>query len=878
MKINFRKIASVLASTAMLSSTLALAAAANYPAPFVQNGNADVAVVYGSLPGAEFDLASVTTITGNLQAKLSAQSSSSGSSTTTSTSGETFPLFTSSTKIYLNNSANVVRSTLTETELATILEDGSFSGNVDADFIQTITMGANPRVVYDKLPTSDDDPSFGIQLGTNANTQPIYNATVTFDRAVNFTNSDSEGEELTLFGQKFTVGSATDDDELVLYKSSETATLTLGGSAPSPSTSVTVDGATYTIDLISASDTDATVKVTNAAGVSDTKKINEASSKTVNGLEVAINIADESDATNTAFAEITVGAEKIILQSGSEVKVGSDEDAVEGTSVTFTGSVDDITKITLAVAASDSDEDAIVAGGSFVDPVFGTFKVNFAGMTIPANSSDREKILIKASGNDKMTVNLATHKDDAAKTITFINNETAMVLGDSDRDIFVLPEMAPVNKSQYTLLGNEDDGYLVEVTAVTNATSGYDNDKVEVKDVFTGDTYEATLTAEGSGTITVGGRSYSVTYTGASDLTERARFVQFNDPDTSSGVVNVLNTLETSKGAKVGFYTPITLNLSNVNNVLQGDGTSASTLKFPNGDGYTSITVSKNSTDGAGWIVNSALLNTSSNATSVVISAGALAWNISTTSVQNQTSVKLNTPDSNTAISLPALFLFEEEDDLNNEESIVVRFSGYVSSSTPIQIAGVDLGWQELFVDRQSESNDDIYTSMDFFGSIVTEDRADSDQYVVTISYPDEQVNALLYAGELNSAVTSTGSGSGVKELGSVHVKDTEFASVSSKNLIVVGGSCVNTLAKELLGGAACGSDFEQKTGVGAGSFLIQSFSRTGGKVATLVAGYSAADTEAGAKVLTTQTVDTTVGKKYKGSGTTVAMVDTTSA
>jgi len=228
MKINFRKIASVLASTAMLSSTLALAAAANYPAPFVQSGNADVAVVYGSLPGAEFDLASVTTITGNLQAKLSAQSSSSGSSTTTSTSGETYPLFTGSSKVYLGNSLNTVRTTLTDGELPTILVDGQFSGNVEADFQQTILLGNNPNVTYAKQPTSDDDPQVGVALGTTAATQYVYNATITFDRAVNFSHSDSEGEELVLFGQKFTVGSATDYDELVLYKSSETATLSLG--------------------------------------------------------------------------------------------------------------------------------------------------------------------------------------------------------------------------------------------------------------------------------------------------------------------------------------------------------------------------------------------------------------------------------------------------------------------------------------------------------------------------------------------------------------------------------------------------------------------------------------------------------------------------
>jgi len=45
---NFKKIASVASSAVMVMSTVGLAAAVNFPAPFVQNGQADVAVVYGS--------------------------------------------------------------------------------------------------------------------------------------------------------------------------------------------------------------------------------------------------------------------------------------------------------------------------------------------------------------------------------------------------------------------------------------------------------------------------------------------------------------------------------------------------------------------------------------------------------------------------------------------------------------------------------------------------------------------------------------------------------------------------------------------------------------------------------------------------------------
>ncbi|MCK9570608.1 hypothetical protein M0R72_16790, partial [Candidatus Pacearchaeota archaeon] len=99
-----------------------------------------------------------------------------------------------------------------------------------------------------------------------------------------------------------------------------------------------------------------------------------------------------------------------------------------------------------------------------------------------------------------------------------------------------------------------------------------------------------------------------------------------------------------------------------------------------------------------------------------------------------------------------------------------------------------------------------------------------------------------------------------------------EVSSVSSKNLIVVGGSCINSVAANLLG-AACGADFTEKTGVGSGQFLIQSIASpySTGKIALVVAGFEAADTVNAATYLRTQTVDTTAGKKYKGSSATSA-------
>ncbi|MBU2104626.1 MAG: hypothetical protein KKF67_02540, partial [Nanoarchaeota archaeon] len=148
--------------------------------------------------------------------------------------------------------------------------------------------------------------------------------------------------------------------------------------------------------------------------------------------------------------------------------------------------------------------------------------------------------------------------------------------------------------------------------------------------------------------------------------------------------------------------------------------------------------------------------------------------------------------------------------------------------------------------------------------------------------YPsgDSETYAEVYLADASATLVSGGTTSGSTSLGDVLVKDTEVSSVSSKNLIVVGGSCINSAAAKVLGlsSAACGSAFTEGTGVGTGEFLIKGVSGayTTGKIALVVAGYEAADTVNAAKYLTTQTVDTS--KEYKGTSATSATLVTTTA
>jgi hypothetical protein len=880
MKINFRKITSAIASTAILGSTVALAAAANYPAPFVQNGVADVAIVYGN----SLDLVAVTDISTSLSSALSAGGSAGAAGT------DAYALFTSSTPIQLNNSLSSVRSSVTDSNLPTVLQDTDFSGNVDAETSFQIVLGTNPRVLYSKAPTTSDDPNVGLSIGTTAATY-MYNATVTFDESVNFTHEDSEGESISLFGQDFTVSSATDNTKLVLFKSAETIYLSVGSASSVPSQTVEIDGATYTIELVAASDTSATIKVINSAGQSDQKEINEAASKKILGVEVAVNTADESTATNVIQAEILVGADRLTLQDGDEVKLGTDNTPIDGTQVDFgystvTANITQVlNKITVQVFAEDGSHDFVKSGGEFVDPVFGSFRILFDGLAVDLDDEDkREEISISPSGTGMGSISFASWQGDTLENWDWFNNKTGgrtgSFLGDDNEYALNVRELGQINESAFAMVGNEDEGVLLELTDITNGSSGYSDDSITFRNVITGDAYGPNEpTSEGAGTINIEGNSYTYTYID-NRAGDGAAHVRLNYPDSgTAGQIVLYPTIETSKGANIAFYEPLTIDLGDVD----GAGTDAAGFKLPDGDGYTDVTIVK---DGFPSVWNFTFGSTTRNvnvslaASSGLLTVGKLTYNVTnsgTTSGNNNTVLYLTESEGSGNILRPSIVLFEEQDEADVYNTVIVESSGAGVSDAGTSISEASFSWNSDAdmsgtaygaTGVEMESTDDIFVKLDQYGTLVTTDQTDSDQYKMTISYPDEQAVAMIYVDSL-----AAGSGSG--NLGNVRVMDDELASsgMSGKNLIVVGGSCVNTAASTLLGGAACGASWTAATSAGSGEWVIQSFANpwASSKIATLVAGWEQGDTANAATYLRTKNPDVSVGKKWTGTTSSVA-------
>jgi hypothetical protein len=844
MKLNFRKIASVLASAVMIGSTVGTALAANYPAPFVVGGKADAAIVVtsGSHLGASSDLFAAL----DLQKALQASVTSSTTSTSASVTGEAAPLFTDSSKIYFNDSLNVAKTgSLTKSDLPTVLADQTFNGNVDATYTQTILLGGNPYFTYAKQPTSSNDPQYGI-LESTTTANYIYNATVTFNKAVNFGSSDSKNQQLTLFGQKFTVGSASTTSQIVLLKEATKVDL---DSQTKTSGDVTIGGKTYTIDLISASEAaSATVKVTDkTAGTSDTKTVSVGTTKKISGLTVAVSTANSNNLKYAAA--IVAGAEKVTLADGAAVTYGDDDTSIDGTFVRFTNTTgntgtDSLTKIVVSVSAINSDKDALLPGTTQVDPVFGSFGLNFAGVNVPENSSAREDIKVAPTGDDKMSLTF-TDWSGNTKTTQYIMNRTgqAFLEWDTDGHQIAIAESALLNYSDYAVIGNEGTGCLIKVSTITNATSGFSSDKVQFTNVLSGETYTASLTAEGQGTVSMCTKDYTVYYYGASTLASEAKTVRLNYQDSAAATSMVLYpTITTSKGAKVMLYKPINITLNNWDgrsNTLTGGA-----IKIPSFDNsYMDLDVTIDTT--AGFTIEGDIINASQSGNTTITNTG-LTFTFVYAGL-NATYAYLMNPKTDAWIRDPAVVVMSEKDDNSQYQGMIITMEGAGSSTNGDGVDNIVRTWQPVGQSTTalaSDSKKEVIAGL--WGAIGLLDKSDSDQASATISYPDEQVYAQLYMTATGASITAgtTTSGGGVVEV----VKDIDAATrASGKNLIVVGGSCINTVAAKLLDSSApvCGADFTTKTKVDAGKYIVKSFASpfASGKVAVLVAGYESAQT-----------------------------------
>jgi hypothetical protein len=850
MRLNIKKVSAIAASVLMTGLTMGTAMAANYPAPFVVSGTADVAITYGTGAGvSSLDLVQAGNIQSNLQSKMSGTSTS-----TTVTGGDSKVLATSARSLYYNDAINAAYSSLSYTELGSVLADGKFVdlSGTNYGYTQSVKVGNSP-VAFGTSGGDLDDPALYLDASSSQN---FYNYTLSFTKNVNVSDATNvQGQKLKILGIDYVIGSGSTNTTLYLYGSGETATV-LGGEVKS----VTIAGVAHTVELVSTSTSGATLKV-DGVSKSVVKGSNYAFA---GGLNVYVkDIIHPAYAGDVRQAELILGANTLKLVNAQTVKKGADETSIKGTLATISGADSTgISGFTVQITAPKSQEDSIAIGQSFTDPVFGGLKLTFASVNPSLDSSARGKILVNTNDADIGYVTFTSARAGSAgeqKLQYVYDNSTASTTvqpllahttqpSSNGKGIIHVLENENAKINDWIVVNAGDAGTILEVTdmSVDTGSSG----SVTLTDAITGESQKVTLT-NSTGT-------YVETYmkTGVNIFGGTGYTISMNNVGTSMNITwggtNVTKTLfpriKLANGGWIAFLASTTI----VN------GTS---VIFP--DGLTTLATSGN-------------VVTNSTFSAVY---GGINWTFAGGATNNVVTGLGGTGACNFNSSQgPAILYLEPKkwDDGSSGNYICMPLKTVGALEIGVEdpvMNGTNSGFTTL------ESDTYVKKAVDKFGTLLTKEDRTNSNGVVTLSFPSSQMNAeVVFSAE--AATVTGGSTSGASQLGDVLVKDSEVSSVSSKNLIVVGGSCINSVAANVLGGAVCSADFTTKTGIGSGQFLIQSFASpyASNKVVLLVSGYEAADTVNAATYLRTQTVDTTVGKKYQGTSATTATLVTTTA
>jgi len=725
---------------------------------------------------------------------------------------------TSGTKMYLGDMATKsgLKTTLTRLDLPSILASGTItltgalSGTINYD--QYIGLGSGSLASFGTSGGDLTDPALILALNSTAS-GPTYNLTVTFNKQLNIGHGDVRGKtKLAIFGGEYTVGSQSEytatSKQLVLLGSSNSEIFTVGDEK-----SITIAGTAHTVKLLGVSDT--TTAVISVDGT--TQEINEGSTYTIASVSV---FADSifyygSGATNHQ-AKLSFGAQKITLKDGESVKVGNEDTSIDGTLVSLSGN---LSKITIAVTGKDSSNDYIKAGNSWADPVFGSFKTAFGGITTGAT----DKITIDNSGNSAMIVTFTDYRGNTKQVQWVQAPSTAPFKPElnvtSNRQIVVL-ENQDVPVGSYVVLApsqESDFGHLFEYTTASsiNASGGY----VELKDVMLGTTQRIYLDSAqqtSAAQFYVDGQLYNVNVTTTG--VKNARFTWGAGASfTSAGTLTTVYPLiRMQRGGYITFVTNVTL-------------TESTTYELPTNSSF--------------------LFN--SQSVGAVRTYGRLSYWVNDVNVSSISTAGLTQGISNAKnFTSPALLIFEEKskDTTNTEvkDAIIVSASDGSGSGIDIQIGSTDYAFTATNAYSGTLQSDNSVTHYyDRYGTFV---KYDSDsQGMIEITYPDDQATANLAFGS-NPTFTTAGGGATVETAVKIKSPVAKLASeintaALTGDLILVGGPCANALVATLAETAA--NNIPTCSGWTLTTGLIAEVTNAfgSGKKALVVAGTNADDT-----------------------------------
>ena len=675
-------------------------------------------------------------------------------------------LATENKKIYLGDllTKSGLKSTITSNDLPSILAQGTFYD--DSGTAYTYNQYINVlggTVTFGKSDGDLTDPEVYINTGYSTSS-PLYNLTVTFNKPLNISSTDIQGNTIELFGNTYTIGSGSaytsTTKKLVLFGGANAQTVSEGESA-----TMTVEGTEHTVEVIGVSDS--TTAVISVDGVS--KEVTEGNSYTINGVDVYIDsVYYFGKESQTSSVKLSLGSSKIILEDGNNVKIGTDEDTIDGTLVGLTGTNNQgISKIEISVTAKDSSYDYIASGDAFEDPVFGSFKVAFGGL----NTGDTDSITIDNSGTTGATLKFTDYRGNE-KSITWAYTSSSSWNPDlnatSTRTYHVV-EGETVKKNDYVLLAPSQEsefGHIMQYKAASSI--GSSGAYIELYDVMSGDTQRIYLT-DNSNTAAefyIDGQKYYVNASNPSQQLMRFYWGSGASATTAGDDVMVFPLIKAKNGEWITLVKSVTLgSTSGINYTLPGD---------------TSLHLVTNDTD--------------------TVTAGRLTYTFD----DGTTTTTLETINGVNLTNAPAVLVYEEEgydaSETLVQDAVIVTIADGTGSGYEVAVQAPTLTAAVNSSDTM-ESDNSITLYGDRYGTMISYDS--DNQGVVEISYPDEQATAMVAVGSDPTFTTGTSGGTyeaAVQITSPVAKLDTEVDTGSlNADLILVGGPCVNTLVATLL-------------------------------------------------------------------------------
>ncbi|MBI2971264.1 MAG: S-layer protein [Candidatus Aenigmarchaeota archaeon] len=892
----------------MAASTIAFAVdLSNYPQPFMSaTGSPDFLVVVGE-KAAPSDVVGAIDVAARLGSQSTREVTVGGTTSGMTVNGEGKSVATANTQVFLGDTLGKsgLRNTMTKDELPTLLADGTVSGtNSTYKYQQFVyltpsdtTSSSSFRVQFDKPGaggTEDPDYTLGKDISTSpSSTTYLYRTSVSFDKAL--PTPEAIGNKIALFGKEYTIHSDTTfgtTPKLVLAGGSEKVTLKGGETL-----TVTVGGTSYQVTYIGSSDADTgVVKVSSSQD-----NVDQGRSKKIGGLDVYMDkvfYLSSTDQTQNS-GTLLLGSDKLVLENGAKAKKGTNEDSIDGTSVSLTTSNGALSAFTIYTSAKSTSADFVKKAGSMADPLWESFNLAFNSITPALKDATGDTVTVQNSGDNYVQVTFTDYRGNQ-KTVPWAykstSSGTSFSLQDTSAKAIHVVENQSIAQDEYFIVDGGQFSHMYKVTGVT--VDGTSSANIALSDVMSGTSLTVTLGTDDYDQKVIDGQSYYFQGVDASTDTFLVTWGTNAARNATGSYTTVYPVIKTQRGGRLALTTPSAavdirqgLNISLPTGAVQvltwiQDGSIRLNLTAVNREDSTTSACASTPCLSTLNVSDGSL--TSANITLGRTSTGGLVYTVKGDRNSTRLNITVVGGSSDAILTQPAVVLTEEKDDAGNEYSVVVPATTEASGSNNVAkadaprftqtVTGVSLG-----------SNSDITQYADLWGTFI--ERNTNGQDKVTIYYPDDQTVANVFVLAKSASVLSSGGTSATMVKEAVPVKtavaklDTEVGSTekSTSNMILVGGPCVNRLVGDVLSAAdvyntfpACVTKFES-LGYPAGTAMLKYLADPWGttKAALIVAGHGAADTRAAASVL--MKYDDFAGKlkgaEVKVAGTTVTEV-----